>query len=332
MAFPRARIKRFNETNDNIPGVGSYNLLGDHHGPIKDLDLNRTRSLNRLDQSGRTYKDIGYRLTDKNEMPGHIESLHMKLKEAQDQIKSLDILLTGANKQKDILEKEYKVLEQKLSSCNKNLKELESEKNKLNKAISELQMENTDLESKRASAEHESHAISAQLEKEKNIVKNLQKECSSLQSYVCKLQNEVKELESEKIKLAKIISKLENTKANLEKDRDAISSCLNEEKERYKKECATLMSTITQLQREGKIYDEENNKMDRTIQELVTMNASLEKTKDIIATQLEAERDKSQKELKSSISVLLEESEAEKVKLSNRITELQKETLELGKK
>ncbi|KAI8728583.1 CAP-Gly domain-containing linker protein 1 [Biomphalaria glabrata] len=170
------------------------------------------------------------------------------------------------------------------------------------------------------------------MEKEKNIVKNLQKECSSLQSYVCKLQNEVRELESEKIKLAKIISKLENTKANLEKDRDAISSCLNEEKERYKKECATLMSTITQLQREGKIYDEENNKMDRTIQELVTMNASLEKTKDIIATQLEAERDNSQKELKSSISVLLEESEAEKVKLSNRIIRLQKETLELGKK
>ncbi|KAI8733843.1 CAP-Gly domain-containing linker protein 1 [Biomphalaria glabrata] len=101
---------------DNIPGVGSYNLLGDHHGPIKDLDLNRTRSLNRLDQSGRTYKDIGYRLTDKNEMPGHIESLHMKLKEAQDQIKSLDILLTGANKQKDMFEINYKVLEQKLSS------------------------------------------------------------------------------------------------------------------------------------------------------------------------------------------------------------------------
>ncbi|KAI8728767.1 CAP-Gly domain-containing linker protein 1 [Biomphalaria glabrata] len=86
-----------------------------------------------------------------------------------------------------------------MSSGDKNLKELESEKNKLNKAISELQKENTDLESKRASAEHESHAISAQLEKEKNIVKNLQKECSSLQSYVCKLQNEVKELESEKI-------------------------------------------------------------------------------------------------------------------------------------
>ncbi|KAI8728577.1 CAP-Gly domain-containing linker protein 1, partial [Biomphalaria glabrata] len=43
---------------DNIPGVGSYNLLGDHHGPIKAVDLNRTRSLNRLDQSGRTYKDI----------------------------------------------------------------------------------------------------------------------------------------------------------------------------------------------------------------------------------------------------------------------------------
>ncbi|KAI8745379.1 CAP-Gly domain-containing linker protein 1 [Biomphalaria glabrata] len=267
----------------------------------------------------------GYRVPDNIEM-------QKKLKEAQDQIKSLDILLNGANKQKDIFEKNYKVLEQKLSSGEKNLKELESEKNKLNKAISELQKENTDLESKRASAEHESHAISAQLEKEKNIVKNLQKECLSLQSYVCKLQNEVKELESEKIKLAKIISKLENTKANLEKDRDAISSCLNEEKERYKKECATLMSTITQLQREGKIYDEENNKMDRTIQELVTMNASLEKNKDIIATQLEAERDKSQKELKSSISVLLEESEAEKVKLSSRITELQKETLELGKK
>nr|KAI8740807.1 CAP-Gly domain-containing linker protein 1-like [Biomphalaria glabrata] len=100
MAFPIARIKRFNETNDNIPGVGSNNLLGDHHGPIKDLDLNRTRSLNRLDQSGRTYKDIGYRLTDKNEMPGHIESLHMKLKEVQDQIKSLDILLTGGQQTK----------------------------------------------------------------------------------------------------------------------------------------------------------------------------------------------------------------------------------------
>ncbi|KAI8730874.1 CAP-Gly domain-containing linker protein 1, partial [Biomphalaria glabrata] len=140
----------------NIPGVGSYNLLGDHHGPIKDLELNRTRSLNRLDQSGRTYKDIGYRFPDNNEM-------HMKLKEAQDQIKSLDILLTGGQQTKG-----YK--------------------------------ENTDLESKRASAEHESHAISAQLEKEKNIVKNLQKECSSLQSYVSKLQNEVKELESEKIK------------------------------------------------------------------------------------------------------------------------------------
>ncbi|KAI8770930.1 CAP-Gly domain-containing linker protein 1 [Biomphalaria glabrata] len=141
---------------------------------------------------------------------------------------------------------------------------------------------------------------------------------------------------------------MENTKANLEKDRDAISSCLNEEKERYKKECATLMSTITQLQREGKIYDEENNQMDRTIQELVTMNASLEKTKDIIATQLEAERDKSQKELKSSISVLLEESEAEKVKdksqialeeseaekekLNAMISEVQKVSLELEKK
>ncbi|KAK6969751.1 CAP-Gly domain-containing linker protein 1, partial [Biomphalaria glabrata] len=85
------------ENKDNIPGVGSYNLLGDHHGPIKDLELNRTRSLNRLDHGGRTYKDIGYRLPDNNEM-------HRKLKEAQDQIKSLDILLTGANKQKDMSE------------------------------------------------------------------------------------------------------------------------------------------------------------------------------------------------------------------------------------
>nr|KAI8726894.1 CAP-Gly domain-containing linker protein 1-like [Biomphalaria glabrata] len=96
-------------TNDNIPGVGSYNLLGDHHGPIKDLELNRTRSLNRLDQSGRTYKDIGYRVPDNNEM-------HRKLKEAQDQIKSLDILLTGGQQTKGYIEKNDKVLEQKLSS------------------------------------------------------------------------------------------------------------------------------------------------------------------------------------------------------------------------
>ncbi|KAK0069741.1 hyaluronan-mediated motility receptor [Biomphalaria pfeifferi] len=319
MAFPRARIKRFNETNDNIPGVGSYNLLRDHHGPI-----------------------TGYRLTDNNEMPGHIESLHMKLKEAQDQIKSLDIFLTGANKQKDILEKEYKVLEQKLSSCNKNLKELESEKNKLNKAISELQKENTDLESKRASAEHESHAISALLEKEKNIVKNLHRECSSLQSYVCKLQNEGKEIESEKIKLTKTISKLENTKANLEKDRDAISSCLNEEKERSKKECATLMSTITQLQREGKVYEEEKNKMDKTIQELVTINASLEKTKDIIATQLEDEKEKAERHgaeflkekvrLNDIIALLRTESLALKNQLTNSVQECQVLSMQLNEK
>ncbi|KAH9489788.1 hypothetical protein Btru_036552 [Bulinus truncatus] len=321
MAFPRARLKRFNELDDNIPGVGSYNLACEQNGPIKDTELNRTRSLNRLDQSCRSGSDKGYL--------AQVESLQLKLKEAHEKVNSLDVLLTKTNKQKETLDKEHKILGQKLSLCNRNLQELEAKKDKLNKKYSELQKVNADLEKKKVIAEQDRDAFSLQLDSEKKSVFALQKERSSLQSKILKLESEIAELKTEKNNFSVAIAKLESVQAGLEKERNAISVCLEDEKLKSQKEILALRSSIVELQNEVTNSEAVKVKLNETINDLENIRVSLESDRDAISFCLDEEREKSQREsslLQSTVLKLqdeITELKSEKINLTTTITELE---------
>ncbi|KAI8731198.1 hyaluronan-mediated motility receptor [Biomphalaria glabrata] len=127
-------------------------------------------------------------------------------------------------------------------------------------------------------------------------------------------------------RLDKEVTYLENTKASLEMERDSISSSMMEEREKFHNECSVLTSSILELQTTVTNSEGKNNVLNKTVLELQSKNAHLENDMNISSSQLDAERVKSAKknfELKSTISALQEESQAEKDQLKMTISAFQ---------
>ncbi|KAI8733829.1 CAP-Gly domain-containing linker protein 1 [Biomphalaria glabrata] len=188
----------------------------------------------------------------------------------------------------------------------------------------ELQKETLELGKKLENTEQEFQSVSSQLLEEKSSVSTIKEECSAMNFTILKMENEIAGLKTEKINLVQGLSELENVRASFEKDKNGLPSCIEEEREKSKKECSVFMSLITELKQEHEHFHPEVVQFKITIDELEKKNASLENDKKAISSHWEFERDKSQTALK--------ESEAEKEKLNAMISEVQKVSLELEKK
>ncbi|GFR64440.1 hypothetical protein ElyMa_001922300, partial [Elysia marginata] len=93
----------------NTPGVGSYNIANN-----KKLDAEKGQRLQKLNQSTAHLKDKGLVANMRGELPKHVEDLHQRLKASEEKIIDLDILKMGADKERDILQKEIGMLKEQL--------------------------------------------------------------------------------------------------------------------------------------------------------------------------------------------------------------------------
>ncbi|KAK3789424.1 hypothetical protein RRG08_010617, partial [Elysia crispata] len=146
--FPRARLKRFNEASENIPGVGSYNIADRNAS-----DAEKNLRVKKLNQSTAHLRDKAFIANVRGELPKHVEDLHQRLKASEERIIDLDILKISADKERDILQREISDLKEllqrstdevsslKAQQCAKMTslsEELQQEKKRFNSMISEM--------------------------------------------------------------------------------------------------------------------------------------------------------------------------------------------------
>ncbi|KAI8737265.1 hyaluronan-mediated motility receptor [Biomphalaria glabrata] len=200
--------------------------------------------------------------------------------------------------------------------------QLEDEKEKAERHVAELLEEKVRLNDIIAVLQTESLAL-------KNQLTNSVQECQVLSTQLNEKNVKYLEMKSTISRLYEEVTYLENTKASLEMERDSISSSMMEEREKFHNECSVLTSSILELQTTVTNSEGKNNVLNKTVLELQSKNAHLENDMNIISSQLDAERVKSAKknfELKSTISALQEESQAEKDQLKMTISAFQEES------
>ncbi|RUS73032.1 hypothetical protein EGW08_019196, partial [Elysia chlorotica] len=135
--FPRARLRRFNENNENIPGVGSYNIADRNAS-----DAEKNLRVKKLNQTTAQLRDKAAVATARGELPKHVEDLHQRLRASEERVIDLDILKIGADKERDILQGEIIDLKDRLQRGVDELTSLKAEQSNLMKSHSEeLQQE-----------------------------------------------------------------------------------------------------------------------------------------------------------------------------------------------
>ncbi|XP_005091484.1 hyaluronan mediated motility receptor [Aplysia californica] len=135
MAFPRAKLVRFNEANACTPGVGEYDVGRDpKHNEFKDPNrtvLDKTKAMAKLEASSKRLRDKGIIASVRGELSKHVEELHQRLRTAEEKLIDMEILKLGADKSRDMLQKDLSEKQTELSSLTNTVTELNQQKQQL---------------------------------------------------------------------------------------------------------------------------------------------------------------------------------------------------------